>query len=148
MGCLNDAAGLDPPVRRDNTLPNVQEICKRITIDSIVAVVLPTSDPNFNSRVENVIDLHIANTRATCREILSFSSFLDSGLIDHIFGIEYCSFFKKYESDVLLQVRRITSADQPDPWDLSRFAEDIALYLQAVDGLDNYCQNYLTAAPS
>jgi hypothetical protein len=148
MSCLNNAAGFGHLVRRENTLANVQEMCKRLTLDSRVAAVLPSSDANFNSTLVDVFDSHIARTRILCREILGFSSFLDSDLIDHIFGIEYCSFFKSYEGDLLRLLRRITSPGEPDPRDLSRWAEGIVLYLQAVDDLANYRHTHLTRQSS
>jgi hypothetical protein len=122
----------------DNTLDSIREMCRRLTLDSTVAAVLPTSDPDFNSRAGDVIDRHIVDTRAMCHEILSFSTFLDSEVIDQIFGISYCAFFKKYERDLIRQVRRITSPGEPDPWDLSRWADEMHTYFDTVERLDLY----------
>jgi hypothetical protein len=139
--CLGHAARVE--AQDGNTRLHVQEICKRLTLDTLVDAVLPISDSNYQAPVKDVINFNIANTRATCHEILSVSSFLASGVIDHIFAIQHSAFFRKYENDLIRTLREISSPGQPDPWDLSRLAEDMFLNLQTVDCLDKYRQKYL-----
>lgn len=121
----------------------VQGICKRLTLDSLVDAVLPISDSNYQAPVKDVINFTIARTRDTCREILSVSSFLSSEAIDCIFAIQYCSFFREYEDDLIRTLRKISSARQPDPRDLSRWAKSMTRYFDAVDRLDKYRKEYL-----
>jgi hypothetical protein len=79
MGYLDNAAGFNLLDRPDYSLDNVRQTCKLLTLNSDGNAILPA--PYYSgaeATVMDVINWHIAETRALCREVLAFSSFLAS----------------------------------------------------------------------
>lgn len=134
MGSLNTAAGVKPP-NRQNTWPNVRDTCSKIGPNSPAPdqMVVTATGPTPGT-VLGVLTFRMNRTRTTTREILNFSSYLASDLIDCLVAIETYSDFRSFDEMVRMTQQMGGGFGNKD---LSVWAKQIFDYLQLVDDLDN-----------
>lgn len=144
MGSLNNAAGFNTLERRENSLANVEETCKLLTLNSDGRAILPAPyHSGSEATVMDVINYNIGETRARCRDVLDFTSFLASDVIKYLYEIENCYFMVSFEERVNLQWALPMHGDQ----DLSYWAKYISEYLEKADLLHKYRLKFLPKTP-
>ena len=144
MDSLNNAADFNPLEQRENTLPNIQETCKLLTLNSDGRAILPA--PYYSGSEPTVMDVinhNIAETRARCREVLGFSSFLASDVIKYVIEIENCYFLVSFEQRMGLEWALPMNRDR----DLSYWAPYIFEYLEKANLLVKYRREFLPKTP-
>jgi hypothetical protein len=144
MRWLNLAAGIEP-TSRANTWANIQETCRRATPNSpvpqTVAGVSATGTVPYTAA--GTIVFRINRTRYGIKEVLSFSSYLASDLIDLLVAIETYSHFQSF-GQMAQVVQQLGGGIGNE--NLSAWARQIFDYLQLVDDLDRYAQAHLNMA--
>ncbi len=137
---LNKAAGIEPP-DRENTWPNVQELCSKIGPQSPVGGLYVATNSGLASHtVFSVIVDRMNHSRAGIDKILSFSSFLASDLIDLLLAIETHSHFRSFSQQVMIvQHTGIPIGGK----DLSVSAPQIFNYVRLIRELDDYGKEFL-----
>jgi hypothetical protein len=139
MTTLNKAADVTP-VDRKNTWQNVQQTCSRTGPNSPVLdhLVVAGPVPTFGT-VFDVIVFRMDRTRAAIREILGFSSYLASDLVDRLVVIETHSHFRNfgYLRELRQRGQGIGNSD------LSAWWKSVFDYLRLIDDLDRYAQKHL-----
>jgi len=133
MDSLNRAAKVD--ATRQNTLSNVEETCGKVTPNTPVSIMLVPTSTELDVKQGTVMDaIHdrITRTCAINREILSFTQYLASDLINHIAAVDSCTLFQGFGLHYnLYHSGRLRT-------DMSEWAKAIFDYLQLVDDVDNY----------
>jgi hypothetical protein len=139
MGHLNRAAGVS--ANRVNTLDNVEDICSRLTLSSATPNYAVPVPGGF--RIATVADLlrdYKEQTRRLSAELLSFTSYLASELIDYIVAIEHRGYFGIFD-----QVTHATAGEAGDMPDIRWLARPLFDYLQLVERVDKYHRHYRRA---
>lgn len=135
MGHLNRAAGVS--ANRVNTLDNIEDICSRLRLSS--------ETPNFGipvpggfriGTVAEVMQDYKEQTRKLSAELLNFTDYLASELIDYVVAIEHRGYFYMFEQ--VSHAAGDTSAIRDIKW----LARPLFDYLQLVDRVDSYNRQY------
>lgn len=148
------AAKVDPP-SRPNTWENIEDLCSKIGPNDEVPALVPIEMRQLvDNTVAGMISDRLARTRANVENILKFSSFLATDLVDLLTEIETHSYSINFDSPIkgpaVAVVERANGdrTELPIPArvankDLSVWAERIFQYLILVDLLDKYGKTYL-----
>ncbi|QZH58861.1 hypothetical protein K1X22_21785 [Mycolicibacterium farcinogenes] len=139
MGLLNRAAGA--PMNRVCTADNVADTCSRISPDTLAEGLAITS-PDGSYRIATVreaVRQSMTRTQRLNHELLEFSSYLSSDLINSIIGIEQRGYFGLFEELDKVALNRANLNDLSILW---RHLFD---YLQIVDQVERYYEQFFPA---
>jgi hypothetical protein len=152
MVLLTRAAGIMDS--RPNSRENVGEVCKTIGLASpaypllqglwkpAVPEALAREGIDDSPTVADVIDQTIRTARDLNREVLGFASMLSSEIVNLIAWIDGCHFFLAWNAFVPYLHRK------PKPnLDLTILADDLFKYLQLVELLNRYREEFLPGKP-
>ncbi|MEE6179093.1 hypothetical protein [Mycobacterium sp. 050134] len=139
MSTLHQAAGFDS--RRENTLANVQETCRRIGPATPTNMLIASASPAAHAPLLDAIQYHMDRARRVNREILDLSAFVASDVISIVNDIESRGYFNAFEF-----VYPLFKANQLDKTDLSFLSRHIFDYLLLAERLDAYRRDFLPAA--
>lgn len=90
---LNRAAGVDG--RRDTTLENITDICRRLRPEGRTRQQL--TEFGEGRTVWELVSLHLNRARAVHREILNFTSFLASDVVKMVAAIDNCRLYREVD---------------------------------------------------
>jgi hypothetical protein len=148
MMSLNNAAGIEPPNRED-TWPNIQEMCSKISPNSPApdtVIITPAGGgakmPPIRMQSNTVLGVivdRMNRTRAGINEILGFAPFLATELIDLLVAIQKFSHFRAF--DELTQLTQQTGAGVGNK-DLSVWAKQMRDYLKLIRDLADYAREF------
>ena len=139
---LNKAARIEPP-DRENTWPNIQEMCSKIGPNSPAEGFFIATGGIASNTVFSVIVDRMNRTRTGTQQILAFSSFLAADLIDLLLAIETHSHFRSFSEHVaMIQHTGIGIGNE----DLSVWARQIFNYATLIRELDSYGREFLPTA--
>jgi hypothetical protein len=96
MQTLNQAAGFD--AQRQNTLANLEELCGKLKPDQGVNSLVPTLEVKGfrQGNVMDAITYRIGRARMINREILNFTTYLESKLVNDVAAVDSCSLFQNF----------------------------------------------------
>jgi hypothetical protein len=133
-GDLNIAAGVW--VQRRASWANVREVCNKIGPGSSAnPPFIPTPTPN---KVIDLIEYRVNNAKELHRELLSFSTYLSTELVNLVVELNDSSLINLFED----YVPRFRSCRYYDD-DLDFAAVQLYDYLRLADRLDQYHRKYL-----
>jgi hypothetical protein len=136
---VNKAAGIEP-VDRESTWENIQELCGKINPNTPAEGLFIGTGGLGSHTVFTVMVDRMNRTRTGIEQILRFSSFLATDLIDLLLAIETYSHFRSTSERVaIVQNTGIGFGDK----DLSLSAHDISNYTVLIRELETYGENYL-----
>ncbi len=139
METLNKTAGIDPP-DRENTWENIKEMCSKINTNTQVeGLFFGTKGIGHNTVMTVIVD-RMNRTRAGIEQILSFSSFLATDLIDLLSAFEPYTHFRTFSQHVAI----VESTGLPiGNQDMLMWAHEIFNYTKLINDLDAYGREYL-----
>lgn len=139
IDALNRAAGFDA-TGRENSLVNIEEVCRILTPGMRVGMRIPTASGALeNATLVYEIDYFMRRARQVNHEILDLSTYLDVEVISLITSIENHGYFKIFEPFNSYFERGLLKPDH----NMSFIARDVFDYLQIVDKLDDYIHERL-----
>jgi hypothetical protein len=142
MTALNKAAGIEPP-DRENSWENIKEMCGKIGVNSLAEGLFIGTKGIGQHTVLTVIVDRMNRTRTGIQQILNFSSFLATDLIDLLSAFESHSHFRTFSEHVsIIENTGIHIGNK----DMSMWAHEVFNYAQLIGELDTYGREYLPMA--
>ena len=139
MTALNKTAGIEPP-DRENTWENIKEMCSKIGVNSQAEGLFIGTKGIAQNTVFSVIVDRMNRTRIGIQQILSFSSFLATDLIDLLSAFETHSHFRTFSQHVAI----VENTGIPiGNTDMSLWAHEIFNYTKLIHELETYGHGYL-----
>ncbi|OBK39824.1 hypothetical protein A5658_02975 [Mycobacterium sp. 1245111.1] len=137
---LNEAAQITPP-NRDNTWPNIQELCSKINADTVsdAGLFFGTKGIGHHNVLTLIVD-NMNRTRAWITSILGFSSFLATDLIDMLAAFDVHTHYRLASEHVMIME---TTGIPVKNDDLKFWAEGLFAFTQLTSQLKDYGDKYL-----
>jgi hypothetical protein len=141
MTALNKVADIEPP-DRENTWENIKEMCSKISSQHLAPAegTYVANQGILPHTVFSVIVDRMNRTRTGIEQILSFSPYLATDLIDLLSAIETHSHFRTFTEHMTIMASTGLAISNPD---MSLWAHQIFNYAKLIHDLDSYARRYL-----